>query len=80
VTSRFLPSGSFRNLRVGQFHIAQERKTSPMPDPIFAETSKICIPGRTLSIFRRTAAASNSAASAISILVMIATSELLKIV
>ncbi len=47
-----------------------------MPDPVFAETSKICIPGRTLSIFRRTAAASNSAASAISILVMIATSEL----
>src|SRR3981081_425094 len=51
-----------------------------MPDPVLPETSKICIPGRTLSMFRRAAATSKSAASAKSILVMIATSELLNIV
>src|SRR5438445_11186769 len=51
-----------------------------MPDPDLAEISKICIRGRTLSMFRRAAARSDSAASAKSILVMIATSELLKMV
>src|SRR6266566_218553 len=51
-----------------------------MPDPDLAETSKICIRGRTLSMFQRAAARSESAASAKSILVMIATSELLKMV
>src|SRR5207237_3278016 len=53
---------------------------SSIPCPVFADTSKTGIPGRTDWMLRCAAAASNSTAAARSILVMRATSAVLKIV
>jgi hypothetical protein len=49
--------------------IAQHWKTSGTPVPILADASKICIPERTLSMFRRAAATSATATAAMKLFV-----------
>jgi hypothetical protein len=71
----------FQDLNMGFLDIGpQERDDRVMPSPVFAETSKTFIPGRTLWMLRCAVSRSKSAASAISILVSRATSAVLKIV